>query len=257
MMIQRVFLFLFALILSFFIPSHKGIITLQLPGLSVGAGEPTTVEMDFLDDSDSLIYTLKGEVFIQQYPMQADNVFKPDNLTGGKAKYIRKLRIKAAESGTIVKLFDSPTASVPVVMIVFKAGFLMNNNKSIDVDILELDDHKSYRMAEVYWYNRDLVELKRTRGLHVAKLECHVDRVETTPLQPVYKFAPIAPAQNNNLIMPENSIAYVQGVSALPSQNTVFMASPNTPPNLVFNVTPNNNSNTNNRFPNSPYAITS
>ena len=242
------------------IQSCKGVITLQLPGLSVGAGEPTTLEIDFLDDSDGLIYTLKGEVFIQQYEMKADNVFKPDKLTGGNPKYIRKLRIKAAESGTVLKLFKEENASVPSLMLVFKAGFLMNNNKSIDIDLMDSDDHRSYKMVEVNWYNRDREELNRLRGLHVAKLECHVVRNESIPLQPVYKFGAIAPASysnnnnninnNNSLIMPENISSLVKGISALPSQNTVFVASPNTPPNMIFNVQPPQDAN---RFPNSPY----
>lgn len=252
-----ILLFLFTVIFSFLIPSHKGVITLQLPGLEVGAGEPTTVEIDFLDDSDTLVYTLKGEVFIQQYPMQADNVFKPDKLTGNNPRYIRKIRVKAAESGTVLKLFNNAIASVPTMMLVFKAGFLMNNNQPIEIDILDRDDHKSFGMAEVSWYNRDMAELERVRGLHVGKLECHVERTESVPLQPVFKFGPISSVQNNNLIMPENISSFVQGVSALPSQNTVFMASPNIPPNMVFNVAPPppNNNNNNNRYPNSPYQM--
>ena len=215
----------------------RSVMSLQLPGLNYGTGEPTTVEIEFLDSSNNPIYTLKGEVFVQSLPMQANSMFIPDKLTGTQ-KFVHKIRIKAGESGMVLKLFDSPTASVPKLIVLMKEGFLMTNNEPIEIDVMNGDNHQTIKQAEINWYNRDLAEMTRQRGLHVGKLELHVERIENAPLQPIYKFGMISSPQNN-LLIPETMMAGVKGVSMLPSPNAVYMAPPaSSSPNVFFNVAP-------------------
>lgn len=229
MIILRVLEFIILFTFTLLIQPYECVMSLQLPGLGYGTGEPTTVEIDFLDDSNAPLYTLKGEVFVQTLPMQADNVFIPDKLTGSQ-KFVRKIRIKAGESGMTLKLFDSPTASVPKLLVIMKAGFLMEDNKSIDIDVMDGDEHQSIRQAEINWYNRDKREMQRLRGLHVGKIELHVERKGNEVQQPMFKFGMIS-APQSNLLMPE-----VKGVSMLP-RNAVYMPPPSSAsPNIYLNM---------------------
>lgn len=210
--------------------------TLQLPGLSYGSGEPTTVEVDFLDSADTLVYTLKGEVFIKTYPLQANSLFIPDKITGTQ-KYVKKLRIRAGESGMVLKVFDSPTASVPKLMLLMKAGYVMANNQPIEIDFMGGDDHQTIQQAEINWYNRDLLQMQKQGGMHIGKLELHVERTENAPLQPVFKFGAMSTPQSS-LLLPD-AISGVNGISVLPSPNAVYMAPPQgSSPNVYFNVAP-------------------
>ena len=211
----------------------EAVMSLQLPGLSYGGGEPTTVEVDFLDDANNPIYTLKGEVFVQSAPMQANSVFLPDKLTG-KQQFVRHIRIKAGESGMVLKLFDSPTASVPILMLLMKAGFLMSNNEPIDIDVMSGDEHQTIQQAEINWYNRDVAEIQKMKGLHVGKMELHVERTESAPLQPVFKLGVVS-NQQSSLLYPETMMMAVNAASNVPQGAPSL---PGSASNVVFNLAP-------------------
>lgn len=224
-------------LLAILVRRVSSVMSLQLPGLSYGTGEPTTVEIDFLDSTDAVVYTLKGEIFVQSLPMRSNNLFVPDKLTGSQ-KFIRKIRIKAGESGMTLRLFSSTTATVPTLMVLMKAGFIMSNNKAIEIDVMDPEDHPLVDKAEINWYDRNMVEIQRQKGFHIGKLELHVERKENEPLQPIYKFGAMASQPNTNLLMPEALMASVPGVNFLPP-NAVFMAPPtSSTPNVFFNVAP-------------------
>lgn len=193
-----------ALIISTHLDLLEAVMSLQLPGISYGSGDPITVDVDFLDESNNPFYTLKGEVFIQSAPLQSNSFFLPDKLTS-QQQFIRKIRIKAGESGMLLKLFESPTSSVPSLMILMKSGFL-NNKEPIVIDLMGGDDHQTIKSAEINWYNRDRDELKRMGGFHIGKLEVHVERSESAPLKPSLQFVPqiTSPNPQNNMLYPES-----------------------------------------------------
>lgn len=219
-----IFIFLL-LFLGQFVTQILSVMSLQLPGLSFGTGEPTTVEIEFLDADDNVQYLIKGEVFSQSLPMRADNSFFPDSLTGTQ-KFISKLRIKAAESGLTLKVFETATSTVPKLLVLMKSGFIMANNQPIDIDFASGDDHQTTSEAEINWFNRDLNEMARTRGIHIGKVELHVERHINAPLVSVKTFGPIGVDTSNNPVQAMNSV--VNGASAIPSSNVaVLPASPN------------------------------
>jgi len=222
-------------ILTQLFPSYEAVMSLQLPGLSYGAGEPTTVEMDFLDSSDNPLYTLKGEVFVQSTPMQANSLFLPSKLTGKDQQIVRKLRIKAGESGMILKLFDTATSSVPKLMVLMKAGFIMSNSP-IEIDFVGGDEHQTIKQAEINWYNRDSVETQRLNGMQIGKIELHVERKEGTPLQPSLRFIPFINTMNSQgtMLYPETMMAALNSASAVPQGGVAIPA--NSASNVYLNV---------------------
>lgn len=249
------------LILSVAFFSHRahGIMVLQLPGVSYGNDKATTVEIEFLDYKDSLVYTIKGEVLHKSLPEQKESLFLPDKLTGS-IKFIKKIRIKAGEPGMLLRLFDNPMDSVPKLILQMKKGFLMDNNKPLEIDAVDSKEFDSDKYSLHSWYKRDITEMARQRGFHIAKIELNVERTVEPPLQPVFKFGVIS-APQNNMLMPED-LAGVKGVSLIPSSNAVYMAPPSSSsPNVYFNVaqpppqmiavapTPNQ------QFPNAPAFI--
>ena len=124
----------------------------------------------------------------------------------------------------VLKLFDTSTSTVPKLMVLMKAGFLSSTatRAPIEVDVLGGDEHQTISEAEINWYNRDLAEFTRMKGMHVGKLELHVERIENAPLMPVKSFG-IVSLKSNEIIMPESMNAVIMGSSLIPSQNAVYM----------------------------------
>ena len=227
----------FSFIFIFLIKRSHNVMILQLPGVSYGSSKATTVEIDFLDDSDSPVYTLKGDILLKSLPEQKESLFLPDKLTGS-VKFIKKIRIKAGEPGMLLRLFDNPMASVPKLIVHMKKGFLMERNNPIDIDAIDSRDFDDTPYALHSWYKRDIPEMARQRGFHIAKIELNVQRNIEAPLQPVYKFGLIS-APQNNLLMPEDVVAGVKGVNMIQSPNAVYMAPPSSSsPNVYLNMAP-------------------
>ena len=241
-------------LVSIVLRTVSAVISLQLPGLTYATGTPTTVDVEFLDADSNPLYTLVGEVFVQSLPMQANNIYIPDKLTGTQ-KYVSKIRIKAGESGMILKLFDESTSTVPKLIVMMKAGFLASaaTKQPIEIDFLGADDRQSINEAEIFWFNRNLMEFTRLKGMHVGKLEVHVERVENAPLVPVKTFGVVS-LQSNEIIMPEAMNAAIRGSSLIPSQNAVYMpAGSNGPPSVYLNSPPGVPfAQSNSQFPNAP-----
>lgn len=216
------FIQIFYILISAVLNPVSAVITLQLPGLTYATGTPTTVDVDFLDNDSKPIFTLKGEVFVQTLPMQSNNKYEPDKLTGGQ-KFVNKIRIKAGESGMVLKLFDTELSTVPKLMILMKAGFLASRDaKEIEIDFLDGEDHQTIGEAEINWYNRDRDEFKRMKGMHVGKLEIHVERIEKQQLMPVKSFG-IVSFKSNEILMPEAMNAAIQEPSMIQAQNAVYV----------------------------------
>ena len=209
-------------LMALWVDGREGVMSLQLPGLSFGTGEPTTVEIEFLDSSDSTLFLLKGEVFSQTLPMRADNSFFPDSLTGAQ-KYVSKLRIKAGESGMTLKLFDGPTSAVPKLMVLMKTGFIMGSAGPIEIDFTGGDDHQTTSEAEINWYNRDTNEMTQMKGMHIGKIELHVERYISAPLVPVKAFGAIS-VENNSPAQVMNSAA--GSPSLINSNNVAVLPAP-------------------------------
>lgn len=225
MKILRSFIFLtFALLME----GLHGIMVIQMPGVNNGNALPSTVEIDFLEGNSTPLYTLKGEVQNSPFTVQSENHFMLRDAIGDPSKrYINKIRIKAAESGMILRLYDTENASVPLLHILMKAGFLMENNRPLEIDVLALgDDHQSIGPAEVSWYGRDLKALTKTNGMQIHKMDLHVSRDnDDSYLKPVLTFGMLSktqPAPVNNILLPKN-------VGILP-RNAVNM----TPKNYVY-----------------------
>lgn len=198
-------------LLILLIRSSHAVISLQLPGLTYGGGQPTTVNVEFVDQFNNPNYILKGEVFLQSAPMQANSIFFPYKLTGQNTP-IQKIRIKAGESGMILKLFDSPTASVPKLVIMMKEGFMMEH-QPIDIPVMLGDSHQANGVAEINWYNRDFIEMNRVGGFIIGKVEIHVERAEDPSMKPKLQYIPFAqltdPKVVNSFIYPESLIESV------------------------------------------------
>lgn len=188
----------------------------------MATGTPTTVDVDFLDSSSNSVYTLKGEVFVQTTPMQSDNVYMPDKLTGGP-KYISKLRIKAGESGMVLKLFDNELSTVPKLIVLLTEGFLSSAStlQPIEIDFMQEYDPVS-NGYKIIWYNRNIDEFKRTNGMHVGKLEVHVERMEKAQLMPVKTFG-IVSYKSKDVLMPEAMNLFAQEPSLIQAPNTVYV----------------------------------
>jgi hypothetical protein len=212
-----------------------GVIILQLPGVSIGTNEQPTIDIDFLDKSDSVVYTLKGEILTKTYPEQKQSAFLPDKLTGS-VKFIKKIRIKAAESGMLLRLFDDPTASLPKFFLQMKTSYLMDRNKPIEIDAIDSGEFNTNPDFLFSWNKRDTDEMSSQHGFHIAKIEVNVQRNEQPPLQPVLKFGVIS-APQNNLLMPDNLVAGAKGVSLIQSPNAVYLGPPSSSsPNFYLNM---------------------
>lgn len=240
------------LLVLFGVKESLAVMSLQLPGLSYGAGEPTTVEVDFIDTSDNPLYTLKGEVFVQSTPMQSNSLFLPNKLTG-KDHIVRKIRIKAGESGMVLKIFDTTTASVPKLMVLMKSGFIMTKTP-IEIDAVGVDDHQTIKQAEINWYNRDAAETQRLGGMKIGKIELHVERKDGTPLQPSLRFVPFMNTVNSqgSIAYPETMMAAMNSASSVPPGGVVIPSNAGAS-NVVLNMAqPPPPSQQQQQFPNAP-----
>lgn len=251
----------YCLILSTIFSKVSAVISLQLPGLTYATGTPTTIDIEFLDYKNNPLYTLKGEVFVQTLPMQANNVYIPDKLTG-EQKFVAKIRILAGESGMVLKVFDTPTSTVPKLMILLKAGFLSSaaTQKPIEIDFLGVDDHQTINEAEINWYNRDLSEFIRMKGMHVGKLEVHVERKEEAQFKPVGTFG-VVYLQNDKLILPNAMNAVINQPSLIPQNGVNLPAAQQSQPQIYLNLPPQQQqqqqqglslAQSNSQFPNAP-----
>lgn len=202
--------------------------SLQLPGLSFGTGEPTTVEIEFLDSADTPLYIIKGEVFSQTMPMRKENTFYPDGLTGSD-KYIKTVRIKAGESGMTLKLFESPEANLPKMILFMKAGFIMSNNQPIDISVFEAEEHRDTDLFNLHWYSRDLKKMTQLKGMHVGKIELYVHRDVNQNLVPKGIFGIVGAADSSTPAQALNAVIYDS--SKIHSNNVaVVPENPNTRP---------------------------
>lgn len=227
----------YIVILLFFLSLVHSVIILQLPGVSIGTNEAPTIDIDFLDDKDAVLYSLKGEILTKTFPEQKESLFLPDKLTGS-VKFIRKVRIKAAESGMLLRLFDNPMDTVPKFFLQMKQSFLADRNKPIDIDAVDSPDFDSNNIFLHSWYKRDTIEMRRQRGFHIAKIEVNVQKREQPTLQPVFKFGVIS-APQNNMLMPDNLVAGVKGVSLIQSPNAAYLGPPaSSSPNVYLNMAP-------------------
>lgn len=223
---MKLLAFLYILI-SAALKSVSAVITLQLPGLTYATGT-STVDVDFLDIDSKPIYTLKGEVLMQTLPMQSNNVYLPNNLTGnssltGGPNYVSKIRINAGESGMVLKLFEGEYATVPSLFVVLVGGFLSSASTlpPIEIDLLKEGD-QNINGVNINWINRNIDELKRTKGMQVAKLEVHVERMEAPQLVTV-KSLGIVSLKSNKVLLPEAMNAAIQEPSMIQGPNSVYL----------------------------------
>ena len=129
----------------------------------------------------------------------------------------------------ILKLFDSTTATVPKLMVMIKENFYSSTSTIPPIEIDFLDDSKANilkvdkdRFYNYYWYGQDVNEITRMGGMHVAKLEIHVERKEELSMLPVKSFGVVS-FQSNDVLMPEELNKVIVGSSVIPSQNAVYM----------------------------------
>lgn len=218
--------YLIPLILSIFILNLRrvqSVLSLQLPGLNFGTGDSTVVDIDFLDKSGSPIYVLKGEVFARTLPTRKINNFYPDGLTGSQ-KYASKIRFKAAEVGTTIKIFDSITSSMPNLTIFITSSFILPEDQAVEINFIDGEQSvQNDSKVDYTWYKRDKRDMSRMDGFHIARIEVITSRVDNAPLVAVPVFGAIGVDSINSPGIALN--AAVGGASAVQSKNVAVLQS--------------------------------
>lgn len=198
------------LIVALLLHSVNAVMTLQQTGISFGAGEPVTVDVDFLDASNKPIYTLKGDVKVPNAPSVSNSVFLPERLVD-KSVLIRKIKIRAGEGGMTIKLFEDANKSMPNAVITMTTGFL-NAEQPIEFDLTAADG-STVHPAELKWYDHNPAALASAGGMALGKIELSVVRAVQEPLRPVPQYIPLGHVENpypspylNPFIYPEWSL---------------------------------------------------